>query len=208
MDPYFVPVIIGSVTAFFAVLFLIAQRGGPVGDPENGTYLFRHSILLRGFALFAAFGIPIGITLLVIFNPPKGEGDVGAIIVIYALFAVLSFPLLWESMRFALLLMPDGLYCKSPWRGSRYLTWAEIQEIDFSAMSSWFIIRAVDGWTFRVYTLVPSIGRFLEECGKYLPPEALRKAKAGYERYGLPFHGPAERPVDLNELIRRANERK
>jgi hypothetical protein len=212
MGPFFVPIIIVAVTGFLGALLWVAQRGGPEADPETGTYLFRHSWLFRGFSLFAAFGIPLGITLLVIFNPPKHDGDLIAIVFIYALFAVLSFPLLWESVRFAVLVTPEGVYCKSPWRASRFLDWSEIRELDFSPTSSWFILRATDGWKFRIYTLVPGLKVFLEECEKHLPVEALRKAKAGYLRVGRPFPGDpepgTERTVDVNELIRRAREKR
>src|SRR5215472_5888155 len=83
MGDYFFLIVAVPVIGFLGLLMWAAQRGRPVEGP-GGTLVFRHGLLLRGFALFAAFGIPLGITVLVFFNPPKTEGDLTAIICLYA----------------------------------------------------------------------------------------------------------------------------
>ncbi len=50
------------VMGFLAILMGAARRGQPVADPITGLPVLRHNFLLRGFSLFAAFGIPIGTT--------------------------------------------------------------------------------------------------------------------------------------------------
>jgi hypothetical protein len=189
MAPEVTPLITGAVVGFLGLLLWAARRGQPQADPETGTLVFRHSILFRGFALFAGFGVPLAITLLVILYPPKDRGDFLAVLGLYGLFFGLSAPLLWEGMRYALTVSPQGLDCRSPWRGGRFLTWDEVQDISYSTLSSWFIIRARDGWKFRAPILVPGLARFLEQCERYLPPAALRKAEAGYSMVGRPFPG-------------------
>jgi hypothetical protein len=190
MEPFFYPIIAVTVSGFLGLLLWVAQRGRPAADPETGRLLFRHSILFRGFALFAAFGIPLGITVLLLFNPPKKQSEVWAVLGLYVGFAVLSAPLLWESLRFALTVGPEGLDCRSPWRGRRFLPWEEVKEVSYSGMNSWFIIRATDGWKFRVSILVPGLSQFLARCEQHLPPEALEGAEAGYARVGRPFPRP------------------
>jgi hypothetical protein len=203
MGPFFYPLIFVAVTGMLALFCWAAQRGKPTADPETGTLLFRHSLLLRGFALFAAFGVPLAITILVFFNPPKNEGDVWAIVGLYALFAFLSAPLLWESLRFALTTSPEGLDCQSPWRGRQFLYWDEIEEISYSSMNSWFVIRAVDGWKFRVSLLVPGLSDFLEECERHLSPEMLDNARTGYDRLGRTFPGSGDYRRDWGNWGRR-----
>lgn len=186
MGDYFFLIIAVPVIGFLGLLMWAAQRGRPVAGP-GGTLVFRHSLLLRGFSLLMAFGIPIGITVLMFFNPPKNESDVGAIIGLYALFGLLSAPLLWESMRFALTVTPAGLDCRSPWRGRRFLPWEDVKEVSYNATNSWFVIRARDGWKFRPSILVPGLAKFLEECEKRLPLSALANAEEGYRRVRRPF---------------------
>src|SRR4051812_408729 len=102
------------ISAIVAVVVLsiltgAAQRGKPIALPGTNFLLFRYSIFFRGFSLFAAFGIPIGITALVIAEPPTKQEDYVAMLSLYAMFGAISAPLLWESMRFAVVVGPEGL---------------------------------------------------------------------------------------------------
>lgn len=187
MDPYVSSISAIATVTFLGLLLWTAQRGKPTVDPKTGVLLFRHSILFRGFALFAAFGIPLGITILVIFMPPEKEGDTEIILGLYAFFAFLSAPLLWESMRFALFISPKGLDCRSPWRRKRFLPWNEVNALSYSVLNSWFVIRASDNWKFRVSILVPGLSKFLAQCEQHLPTTALAGAKLGYARVGRQF---------------------
>jgi hypothetical protein len=186
------------VVGFLGLLIWVAQRGKPTVTfaPGQivGTLVFRHSLLFRGFALFAGLGIPLAITVLVIFNPPTKEGDVYAILGLYGLFILLAAPLLWESWRFAVYVSPQGIECRSPWRPGRFLAWKDIEEVSFSPMNSWFVIRAKDNWKFRIHLLVPGLSQFLEQCEEHVPPGALDGAEAGYARIGRPFPEEDEPP--------------
>jgi hypothetical protein len=196
-----------AVVGFLGLLTWAARRGKPRADPETGTLVFRHSILFRGFSLLAAFGIPLGITALVLVNPPKKDGDVTAIVCLYALFGALSAPLLWESMRFSLTVSPEGLDCRSPWRPGRFVAWEEVQKLTYGGASQWFIIHTKDRWKFRVSIFVSGLNQFLEQFEKHLPQEALAGARQGYQWVGRPFYGDVPKaPVDIHELIRRANQ--
>jgi len=175
------------VMAFLGQLLWTAQRGRPKADAATGAPWFRHRVLFRGFALFAAFGIPLAITALVISMPPKNRGDVLAVIGLYGMFAVLGGPLLWEASRFAIGVSKAGLDCRSPWRTSRFVPWNEVERLSFSSINSWFIIRAIDGWKFRVSFLVPGLSEFLARCEQHLSVASLSKAKAGYATVGRPF---------------------
>jgi hypothetical protein len=190
VGPFFIPTIALAVVGFLSLLAWAAHRGRPRIDPHTGALLFRHSIVLRGFAFFSAFVIPLGITVLVFFKPPKDEGDVWAILGLYGLFGVLSAPLLWEATRFSLVVSPDGLDCRSPWRPRRFVPWDEVVGLSYSQINSWFVLRTADGWKFRVLGLVPGLSQFLEQVERHLPAWALREARAGYARLGRPFPEP------------------
>lgn len=174
---------------FLAILMAAAKRGKPTTNPGTSFLTFRHHILLRGFSLFLAFGMPIGITALIIAMPPKDQGDYLAILIIYALFAALGVPLLWESMRFALVIGPKGLDCHSPWRSRQFILWDEVEEVSYNPLLAWHVIRAVGGEKFRVPALVSGLNAFLEACEQRLPPAKLRRAKAGYTQLGRTFPG-------------------
>jgi hypothetical protein len=165
MKPYEFLIVYVGVTASLGLLLWTARRGRPKVDLSTGALWFRHSVLFRGFAVLAAFGMPLAITALLIFvMPPKNAGDVLAVIAIYALFFVLGGPLLWEASRFALGVSKAGLDCRSPWRASRFVPWTEVTQISYSSINSWFIIRTRDGWKFHVSVLVPGLSEFLASC--------------------------------------------
>jgi hypothetical protein len=44
---------------------------------------------------------------------------------------------------------------------ARFLAWADLKEISYSEGRSWFVIRAVDGWKFRVPVYIPGLRSWL-----------------------------------------------
>ncbi|MBY0524144.1 MAG: ABC transporter permease [Gemmataceae bacterium] len=187
MGPFFYPIISISVLAFMGLLLWAAQRERPVADPVAGTVRIRHSMVFRWFSYFMAFVPPLGITVLLFFNPPRKDGDVFAIVFLYLLFGGLSAPLLWESLCFSVVLSSEGLDCRSPWRGRRFIPWNEVQELSYGAVNSWFIIRTRAGDRFRVSILVPGLKLLLEQFEQRLPSKAMEGARLGYTRIGRPF---------------------
>jgi hypothetical protein len=172
-----------------AILLWAASRGRPTIVSDDGSLLFRHNIAFRWFSLFVALGIPLAITVLVFYKPPQNDDDLWAILGIYALSAVCGLPLWWESSRFALILTPLGMECLSPWRKRLFFAWDEIEELSFSSMNQWFIVRARYGRKFRVPILVSGLSDFLAQCEQHLVPDQLREAKVGYMQVGRCFPG-------------------
>jgi hypothetical protein len=168
----------------------------PVAD-DRAALLLRHSLWFRGFALVAILGMTLFLTIMAFVSPPK-EDEVWIVFVVVGGFVVLGLPLIWESMRFGLIVVPEGLDCRSPWRGARFLTWDEVEAVRFGGVGSWFIVRAKDRWKFRVPLLVPGLSRFLEQCERHLPLSALEEARAGYDRVGRPFPGEPEPRLNLD----------
>jgi len=193
MPPVDAGIIAAAVIIFNGLLWWFAQRGKAKVDPETGVLLFRHGMFLRAFSFFIAFIVPTGFTIWGVFNTLNKQEDalsfsnVIDIIGLYALFGGLGAVLIWETSRFALAVSRDGLECRSPWRGQRFIPWNQIKEISYSLINQWFVIRSTDGWKFRIHTFVPGLTQFLESCESHLPPEALAKAKAGYLRVGRSF---------------------
>ena len=177
-----------AVLGFLGLLALVAQRGRPRVDSRAGTFLFRHSVLLRGFSMLMTFGVQLLVTVLAIFKPPQNLSDVFVILGIISAFAALGTPLLWESTRFALIVSPQGLDCRSPWRRGRFISWNEVKEVSYSNFGSCFVIRSRDAWKFQVPLFMAGLSVFLEHCEQQLPPGALAKAKQGYFHVGRPFH--------------------
>lgn len=183
MDQY-IPGIVGAVVCFFISLLLgAAARGAPAADPVHGQLVFRHHIVLRLFSFIAAFGIPLALTVLVFINPP-GRQQVPIVLMIYGLFAVITFPLLWPTWRYYLKIGPEGMESRGSWWGQEKLNWNQIKKVSYSAVYGWFTVFGTNRRRIRISFLIPGLPVFLEECEKHLPPEAMASAEVGYAALG------------------------
>ena len=59
---------------------------------------FRHSTLFRGFALLVAIAVPLALSALIVFKPPRNRVEVLAFIGLFGLFGLLGGPLIWEAL--------------------------------------------------------------------------------------------------------------
>jgi hypothetical protein len=202
-----VPIGMAVVLGMLGLTFWAARGRRVAADERLGELLLRHPLVLRIFAVVIGVGVPVGILVLSIVFPPKDEGEMGAIFGVHALFAALSAPLLLESFRFALVLTPEGLDCRSPWRGRRFVPWPEVESITYSNAGSWFLIQAQDGYRFRLPLVTGRLDRFLERCEEHLRPDQLAGAKEGYRRLGRPIPKLRTGPVDLSKWNERQDPR-
>jgi endonuclease/exonuclease/phosphatase family metal-dependent hydrolase len=169
------------LTVGFIWLITTTAQGEPF-RVDGGTVTYRHSLLLRGFSLFALFGV--GFVLIVgwILFPPKVGQSYLPLILMALTLAFASFLLCWESFQFQLQTTPDQLICDSPWSGRRHLSWSELSSLDYSTLNMWFILKFRDGRAVRISALVPGISKFLDQCEHRLKPEQLVNAQKGYEK--------------------------
>jgi hypothetical protein len=181
-----------AVIGFNSLLLVLARQGKAKYDPDR-TLVFRHPALFRRCSCFIAFVIPIAITVLVVLQPPppQDEKEVMAVALLFGLLGIIGAVLLWESFHYRLALTPDGLEC-SPgierslvWGHSRFILWNDVKDVSY--IPGCFVISAVDGWKFRVFTIVPGLNDFLETCEKHLTPHALDKARPGYAKVRRDF---------------------
>jgi hypothetical protein len=174
-------------TAILSGLVIWAARRA---DPEvgaGGTILFRYGLLPPGLCLLLPFGMPLVFVAIGLARPDKV--GVGPGLAVGVAFCLMASPFWWETSRYAMVVSPDGIDCRSPWRGRQFVRWDEVEEVRYSSISSWFVLRPRGHRTFRIPTLVSGLSAFLEECERHLPPEALRRARAGYGEVGRPFPG-------------------
>lgn len=182
VEAWITPLVIGVVTI---ILTWSAQHGRPAPGPDEGTLLFRYGTAARVIMALLGFGF-LGLVLLITFTARRQPEDIWAVPLLYAL-SLLTFAPLWETVRFALIVSPEGLDCRSAWRKRQLFLWEELVEVRFGWVNENFILRTTDGRTFRVHAYVPGVSDLLAECERHLPPSAFRRAKAGYDRVGRPF---------------------
>jgi hypothetical protein len=156
--------------------------------------------------VWALFLVPLtGITVLLMFNPPKDPGDEIAIVFLYLLFSGISLPLLWEMTWWRLEVTDEGLACRSPWRGSWTIPWDDVKRLGWSQTAMWFIVEAKRGWWFRFSYLIAGRDRLLAELERRLMPEQMEGAEAGYLYIRRPFPY-RRRPIPVSEPASRRQQ--
>jgi hypothetical protein len=164
-----------------------ARRVRPTADPAAGSLVYRHPPLLRwGSVCFAVCGFS-AVTAMVVVHPPKDGAEAIYFILAYAMFGSLAAALVWDVFRFRLVVGPEGLDCRSPWRRRRFIQWADVSVVSFNNPLGWFEVRATDGRLVRMPALVGGLGAFLEACEGRLAPGQLEPALSAYIFLGRTF---------------------
>jgi hypothetical protein len=160
---------------------LDARWGTPTHDPD-GLLVLRYSSWTRGCILVVVNAVAVGLAIAVLWNPPELPGAVG----VAGLYAII-LALVWDCLRFRLLVSPEGLDCRSPWRGRHFVTWDDVEQLSYNVRDQSFTIYSLAGYRFRVPTwgmALAGIDLFLEQCEQHLPLETLWPARDGYTALG------------------------
>jgi hypothetical protein len=195
----------GCLVTLALLLSASARQGLPRPVPGGPTQLFRHNGLFRGFALAAAAGLPVGLAALLSAHPPQ-RPDVPYLVGLYLIFAVITLPLVWEAGRYYLLATPEGIECRSPWRGVRALAWEDVVAVHYSGVNAWFEFVGRDGDRVRAHSFVARLNDLLAAAERQLPASAMKGARAGYARIGRPFPPLKDEPVLEARAPRQAGE--
>jgi hypothetical protein len=169
----------------FAVV-AAARRRSPTA-PDAGTLVLRYPSPQRLFSICFAAGVLGTVTGGVAAYPPESRGDTVAVILIYVMFGGLAGVLVWECLRFRLVVGPDGIERRSPWRCRRLIRWAEVVSVSFSSPLKGFEVHTADGCAARLPAEVGDLEAFLEACERRLTPSQLEPARMAYFFLGRPF---------------------
>jgi hypothetical protein len=78
-------------------------------------------------------------------------------------------------------LSAEGLDFRSPWRPRCFVGWRDINDVSYSILARWFVIRSAWGQTIRVPTWIAGISSFVGELRKRLDPLVFDDARSGFE---------------------------
>jgi hypothetical protein len=186
--------IVVAVVGLLALMSWAGRQGRPRPAPGSKHYVFRYNALFRWGVYLAAFVLPVGLTVLVNLYRLSNEAR-WYVFGLYVCVAVLTLPLVWEASRFYVCVTPEGLECRSAWRGTRFIAWDDLYEVRYSSINSWFIFRGTSGEKIRVTGFVAGLPALLGFVEMRLPATALKNARAGYEKAGRPFPQLPAEPV-------------
>jgi hypothetical protein len=162
--------ILGALGLLVLLVWIALDMPAGVERRRGGTTTLHYAAWVRWYFLFAAFAIPVGITLLAIVHKPKDDDEMIALYFVYALFAVISLPMWWLTTRFSLEISAKGLRCRSPWRGTRFVAWDEIVKLSRSEIWRCYFVEARGGYRFGVPDqMFPGVDYFLAALARHRP---------------------------------------
>lgn len=177
-----VQIVITAVAVALLMGFLqAAARKPPQVDQETGNVVLAHGWLLKGIGL--VFGLGMCVLLIVLmftagFKKPQDPYIAGGLCLF---FGVLGGIVLIESFRVRIVLTADAIIGHSPWRETRTIRWADVAEVSYSAVNSWFVIQSVDGQKIRASLYLTGVATLCQAVRRHLRPEQYQGARMGFE---------------------------
>jgi hypothetical protein len=173
------PAILALVT--WGCVFLVnweARNGRPMAQGDSGDLVFNYGWAVRIVAISLAVVISAVGGLVTYKHPAKNGTELSLLCAVFGFFLIPVGILLWEAMRFSIVVSRDGLHFRSAWRPGFFVAWPEITEVSYDPAMWWFVIRSSQGRTIHVSTYVAGIGEFLGEVTRRLQPSGLREPNA------------------------------
>lgn len=174
--------ILGTGTILAIIFWWLARsaRGEASIDPATGGRRLGYGLPLPLVGLFLGLIVPttimaLGFSLL----PLNGVESILLLIAALMLFLGGGF-LFLEGVGVRLVLTPDRLISSTPWRSRRELRWSEIDEVSYSLVNYWLIIRGPKT-TIRASLFLQGIGDLAEAIDKHLDPSQVRINRVGVE---------------------------
>lgn len=124
------------------------------------------------FSGMAAFSISLFFT-----NPPTPPGTIGFCLSIFGFFDSLGIWLLVEAISVRIVLCDQSITSYCAWRLPRTIHWTDVDEVSFSSLAQWFVVKGRQGEKIRVSPLISGIGEFASEVRSRLPPSAYRRTR-------------------------------
>jgi hypothetical protein len=175
---------VASIAIAFAMV-AAARRIGPTAD--LGILVYHHRPLVRWGSVCLAAGALGAVTAMFVAHSRRDSGDTIYVILTYSMLGSMVSALVWDVFRYRLVVGPDGLDCRSPWRRRRFIRWADVACVSFNSPVGWFEVRSADGRAVRLPAIVGNLEAFLEACERRLEPGQLEPALSAYIFLGREF---------------------
>jgi hypothetical protein len=177
----------GAFVAWALAALLRAAKAGRGRADSAGCLCLRYGPLMRGLMILGAASFASIFVALQFWLPRKNDLAAWVVFATLLPFALLEACGQWETNRFLLRISPEGLECRSAWRGWLRLPWKDVAEVSYSGSGACFVVSTSDGQRIRVPVYISGISQFLDECEKRLTWTMLQQAQKGYAQLSRPM---------------------
>jgi len=146
-----------SLMLFWLVVALIGPRKM---DTKAALVVLHYGSVLRVLALAIAIIVPAW-TIFVVWNFIwKSDTTLATAGGAFLTISLIAGLLLIEVERTQLTLSEEGISRQSPWTGSAFLKWSEIERVSYSAVNRWVVVGGA-GKTIRVSRHLVGFAEFI-----------------------------------------------
>lgn len=179
MQHYIIFIIVPVV---LILLIKLASREEPRKIGKNGV-LLEYGRTIKVFGMSLSIFFLVFIAVMGIKDPPD-DGEMGLF------YTVLGIPLTTltyfylEFFRVRILLTDETITASTPWRGTRYYKWEEIQEVSYSPVFRWLKIKFYNKKTLYVSEFITGFGEFIRKMMDKVPIPKYQKALDRMDGHG------------------------
>jgi hypothetical protein len=186
-----------SVTDFLIIAVVTTVLNALISRGANATRTRRatlttgpHGAVLtypRGFRILAV-GMLVGcaaIGILIAFVvDAESELDrvLGILLIVLPLTGVSAW-LLWEAIGRRLTITDAGLETRSPWGTTHAVAWRDVEEVHYSHLNSWLVLRGRGGVRVRASRYLNGTQDLCEAMAQHLGPKVLARAARDLEAF-------------------------
>jgi len=178
-------ILFGAIWIVVTTAIMGAAVRQPAKHSHSGEVRLAYGWFMRGFAIIAAFDVPILVVVLyfagmINTSAPPTRSDSLAALTLALLFASFGGILFLESMCVRLTLMEEGIDMHSPWRPGRFIRWDEVTSIDFSNALQWFVVKDRHGQVIRLHAWLGGLIAFCDMARRRLDYSVIAGAMEGF----------------------------
>lgn len=149
------------------------RSGRPKVGRDSGHLIFQRSVAVRLLGIFLLVG-------LILTTTNRSAGLPFRILLVLSFIQLLFF---WHVTCFWIVVSPEGLRFRLPWRRGFFILWQEIEEVCYSWAKGGLVIRSCHGRKVAVPPTIAGFAMFVAELEKHLDPSGLEKPYAGYLKF-------------------------
>jgi len=151
------------------------QRVSLTRDPRGAVLVYPRGFTILCIGMLVVC-IGMGIMIAFVVNA-ESELDrvLGILLVILPLTAISAW-LLSEAIGRRLTITDAGLETRSPWGTTYAVPWTDVDDVSYSYLNSWLVVRGRAGVRVRVSRYLNGTQDLCEAMARNLEPEVLRRA--------------------------------
>ena len=157
--------------------FIETTRRTTLTPSTSGSILLRYGL---GFRILWTAGLAfcLSLSFLIAYVIPMNTWPdrVLSLTLVMLPLTVCTFFYTAEAFRRVFAVSQQGIQTRSPFGAELFLSWADVTQVEYSALNAWLLLMGSNGQRIRVSRYIDGIGSLLDVMDEHLPAAAKGQA--------------------------------